>query len=113
MGQVASRRHIVLPVVYVTCPATVRAPFLANRNRNVLVLLHRSFVCRMHEAAGLISIEGSLEGLPQKAKEGGKGESSALGKRRPAVASGEAAAAKAAKKKARKAAKAKKANAEL
>ena len=59
---------------------------------------------RMHEAAGLISIEGSLEGLT---KEG------SLPDKRPTVSPEDAAAAKSARKKARKAARAKKANGDL
>ena len=60
----------------------------------------------MHEAGGLISIEGSLDGLAME-KEG-------LPNKRPAVTpEEEAAAAKSAKKKARKAARAKRANGDL
>lgn len=58
---------------------------------------------RLHEAAGLISMEGSLEGLP---------EQQAAPHKRPAVME-EDAAAKSAKKKAKKAAKAKAAKGEL
>lgn len=68
----------------------------------------------MHEAAGLISIEGSLEGLPKEKEGRGSdgGESAAMNpkskKHGATVATDEeesAAAAKAARKKARKAAK--------
>ncbi|CAM9695340.1 unnamed protein product [Scytosiphon promiscuus] len=77
-------------------------------------------VTRMHEAAGLISIEGSLEGLPKAAggeekEEGERGSAAANPKKRRVVTAGAkegdgeeekaAAAAKAARKKARKAAK--------
>lgn len=54
---------------------------------------------RMHEAAGLISIEGSLEGLPREMENAPDSEI-------PVAVSEEAAAAKAARKKARKAKKA-------
>lgn len=57
----------------------------------------------MHEAAGLISMEGSLEGLP---------EQETAPHKRPAVME-VAAAAKSAKKKAKKAAKAKVVKGEL
>lgn len=74
---------------------------------------------RMHEAAGLISIEGSLEGLPkvegQGGEEGGGPESAAANSNKRRVETGAeegdeeerkaAAAAKAARKKARKVAK--------
>lgn len=59
---------------------------------------------RMHEAAGLISIEGSLEGLTKE---------ESLPDKRPTVSPEDAAAAKSARKKARKAARAKKANGDL
>lgn len=58
----------------------------------------------MHEAAGLISIEGSFEGLTKE---------NSLPDKRSAVRPEDAVAAKSSKKKARKAAKAKKANGDL
>lgn len=72
-----------------------------------MTLDERFPICRMHEAAGLISIEGSFEGLRKDAEE--KREKSAPDKR-PAVALEDAAAPKSAKIKVKKAAKAKKAS---
>lgn len=75
--------------------------WLPSGNLPIFLLLpHR----RMHEAGGLISIEGSLEGLTKE---------ESLPDKRPAVMPEDAVAAKSAKKKAKKAARAKKANGDL